>query len=294
VEFRFANEAVDAGGAHFARRRVVTSGYFQSVGIPLVAGETCRMNRDPREEFEAIVNKAFVDRFGSGRDPIGRRVILGPQETTASIKIVGVAGNAREEGYAQPIEPVVYSCGFLRWLPDSEFLIRTSGSPASVAQAAREAIHAVEPGRAVYSVQPLADVLSGTLSQQKFRTLLVGAFSVIALTLAAIGLYGVLTYMVSQRSQEFAIRLAFGASPRAIALEILRSAGAVAAAGGAVGLVLAAIASRIIGALISGVGPTDPMTYLMSAAVLLGVVVVACLSPGWRAMSVDPIDALRR
>jgi putative ABC transport system permease protein len=227
------------------------------------------------------------------RDPVGRQIILGPQESSASIKIVGVVGNAREEGYSHPIEPIVYSCGFLRWLPDSDFLIQTAGQPATLARAAREAVHAIDPGRAVYSVQPLADALSGTLSQNRFRTGLVGAFSVIALTLAAIGLYGVMTYMVSQRTREYGIRLAFGASPATIAVEIIRSASVLAVAGGAVGLMLAAMASRVLGALISGVGPTDPVTYLSAAGVLFGAALVACLSPGWRAMSVDPIEALR-
>jgi ABC-type antimicrobial peptide transport system permease subunit len=116
---------------------------------------------------------------------------------------------------------------------------------------------------------------------------------VIALTLAAIGLYGVMTYMVSQRRREFGIRLAFGASPSMIAVEILRSAGVLAVVGGAVGLLLAAVASRVLNALIAGVRPSDPATYLLAAGVLLGVALVACLSPGWRAISVDPIEALR-
>jgi putative ABC transport system permease protein len=251
------------------------------------------MNPDPREEYQAVVNKAFADRYVSGRDPVGRQIVLGPQENSSSIKIVGVAGNAREEGYVQPVEPIVYSCGFLRWLPDSDVLIQTAGQPATLARAAREAIHVIEPARAVYSVQPLADALSGTLSQHRFRTLLLGAFSVVALTLAAIGLYGVMTYMVSQRRREFGIRLAFGASPSTIAVEILRSAGLLAVAGGAVGLMLAAVASRVLTALIAGVRPTDPAAYLVAAGILFGVALIACLSPGWRGISVDPAEALR-
>jgi putative ABC transport system permease protein len=293
MEFRLVGEAADQTGAHFARRRIVTARYFQTLGLPLLAGESCRMNPDPQEEYQAVVNKAFADRYIAGRDPVGRQIILGPQENSSSIKIVGVAGNAREEGYAQPVEPIVYACGFLRWLPDSDFLIRTAGQPATLARAAREAIREIEPARAVYSVQPLADALSGTLSQHRFRTLLLGAFSVVALTLAAIGLYGVMTYMVSQRRREFGIRLAFGASPSTIAVEILRSAGLVAVAGGAVGLMLAAVASRILTALISGLRPSDPTAYLIAAGVLLGVALIACLSPGWRAISVDPAEVLR-
>jgi putative ABC transport system permease protein len=293
IEFRLAGEAADPTGAHFVRRRFVTATYFQSIGIPLLAGESCRMNPDPQEEYRAVVNKAFADRYVSGRDPVGRQIVLGPQESVSSIKIAGVSANAREEGYAQPVEPIVYACGFLRWFPDSDFLIRADAQPAALARAAREVIHGIEPDRAVYSVQPLAEALSATLSQHRFRTLLVGAFSVIALMLAAIGLYGVMSYMVSQRRREFGIRLAFGARPSTIAVEILRSAGVLAVVGGAVGLALAAVASRLLSALIAGVRPSDPTTYLFAIVGMLGVALIACLGPGWRAISVNPIDALR-
>ncbi|HEX7140332.1 MAG TPA: ABC transporter permease [Vicinamibacterales bacterium] len=293
VEFHLAGEAADQAGEHFARRRFVTATYFKTLGVPLIAGETCRMNTDPQQEFQAVVNKAFVDRYAQGREVVGRSIVLGPQENSASTRIVGVAGNVREEGYAQPVEPVVYMCGFLRWLPDSDFLIQTAGQPASLARAAREVIHHIEPSRAVYSVQPLADAFSATLSQHRLRTLLVGAFSTIALTLAAIGLWGVMTYMVSERRREFGIRLALGARPPTIAFHILRSASGIAVTGAAVGLLLAAIASRVLQALMYGVRMSDPTAYAASVGILIGVVVMACISPGWRAMSVDPIEVLR-
>ncbi len=291
-EFRLAGEPPDQTGAHFTRLRIVTAGYFRVLDIP-VAGETCRMNPDPREEFQAIVNKTFVDRYLMARDPIGRQIILRPQESSAAVKIVGVAGNAREEGYAQAVEPLVYLCGFLRWFPDSDFLIRTTGLPEGVVRQAREAIQALEPGRAVYSAQPLADALSETLSQHRFRTSLIGVFSIIALTLAAIGLYGVMSYMVSLRTREFGIRLAFGASRSTIAVEILRSAALLAAAGGAMGLVLAAVSARALTAMLSGVRAWDLTTYVFAAGLLAGVALIACLQPGWRAVSVDPTEALR-
>ena len=293
MEFRVAGEAVDQTGAHFVRRRMVTARYFQSLSIPLLAGDTCRMSSDPQEEYQAVVNKAFVDRYLVGRDPIGREIIFGPQESSASIKIVGVVGNAREEGYTQPIEPIVYACGFLRWFPDSDVLIRTDGQAAMLARAARDAIHAIEPGRAVYSAQPLTDALSATLSQHRFRTLLVSAFSALALTLATIGLYGVMIYSVSLRTREFGIRLALGSSPSTIAIEILRSAGTLAVAGGAAGLVLAVLLSRVLAAVVTGVRYVDTTAYLLATGVLFGAALIGCLGPSWRAFSVDPMDVLR-
>lgn len=293
VEFRLVGDAADQTGGHFARRRFITATYFDALGVPLLAGETCRMNTDPQQEFQAVVNKAFADHYAQGRDVVGRSIILGPQESSASTRIVGVADNIREEGYAQPVEPVVYMCGFLRWLPDSEFLIQTAGQPDSLARPAREAIHRIDPGRAVYSVQPLADALSATLSQHRLRTLLVGVFSTVALTLAAIGVWGVMAYMVSERRREFGVRLALGASPAMIAVHIIRSASSITVAGLAVGLLFAAIASRLLQALIYSVRISDPTAYAASVGILLAVVVIACISPGWRAMSVNPIEVLR-
>jgi len=293
AEFRLADEPIDPTGAHFAERRLVTAAYFHTLGIALVSGETCRMRTDPEHEYDALVNGAFLDRYAPGRNVLDRSIIFGPQESRTPIRIVGVVENAREEGYARPVEPIVYLCGFLRWLPDSDFLIRVNGEPARLARAAREAIAAIEPGRAVYAVQPLPDILSATLSQYRLRTVLLGAFSIIALTLAAVGLWGVMAYMVSQRRREFAVRLALGAQPIAIALQIARSAGMVTMAGGGVGLLTTAAALRMSRALMAGVQISDPTAYLIGVAALLGTVVVASISPGWRAMSVDPVEILR-
>jgi predicted lysophospholipase L1 biosynthesis ABC-type transport system permease subunit len=236
---------------------------------------------------------AFADRYLPGRDPVGREIVLAPQESRRAIRIVGVAANAREEGYIKAAEPIVYACGFLRWLPDSDFLIRTRGEPATLTRSVREAIRQIEPGRAVYAVQPLSEALAQTLAQRRFRALLVSAFSAIALTLAGIGLYGVLTYMVVQRSQEFGVRMALGASRTTIAGEILRSAGLLTSAGALVGLLLAALAARLLTAFMTEVPAPDPVTDMWVAGLLLGVALVACIGPGWRALSIEPIQALR-
>jgi len=251
------------------------------------------MNPDPKEEFQALVNQAFVQRYLPGRDPLGRSIMLHPQENGTAMKIVGVVANAREEGYAAEMEPIVYSCGFLRWFPDAHFLIRTERTPVTLAHAVRESIHEIDPGRAVYSLLPLSDALSETLSQQRFRAMLVSAFSAIALTLAAIGLYGVMTYMVAQRTREFGVRIALGASPAQIAREIARSAGMLIVAGGAIGILLAVLVSKLLGSQFAGIHTSDPTAYLTAAGVLIGAAIVACLVPGRRATSLSPTEALR-
>jgi predicted permease len=293
VDFRVLGEPDDPTGTHSVRKRMVTAGYFQTLEIPVLAGATCRMNTDPKEEFQALVNRAFADRYLIGRDPIGRNIVLHPQESSQSMKIVGVVENVREEGFAREVEPTVYTCGYLRWLPDSDFLVRTRIEPGTMAHVVRETIHKIEPGRAVYSVRPLADALSDTLSQQRFRSMLVGAFSFIALTLATIGLYGVMAYMVARRTREFAVRMALGATRGQIAVEIARSAGTLVITGSTVGVMFAVLVSRIISSWLTGIRVSDVIAYSSAAGVLLLAALLACVIPGRRAASINPTDALR-
>ena len=293
VDFRIVGEPADRTGMHFARRRFVTAEYFQTLGIPLSAGDTCRMNADPRHEFQALVNKVFADRYLPGREPIGRDILLRPGESGPPMRIVGVVNDAHEEGYARDIEPTVYACGYLRWLPDSDFLIRTRSQPATMARAVRESIHTIEPGRAVYSARPLADALSETLSQPRFRTMLVTAFSSIALILAAIGLYGLMAYMVVRRAREFALRMALGATRGQVAAEILRSAGTLTVTGGAIGILLAVFFSKLLSSWLAGIRVSDVIAYSSAAGVLFLAALVACFIPGRRATSINLTEALR-
>jgi predicted lysophospholipase L1 biosynthesis ABC-type transport system permease subunit len=284
--------AADAGD-RYAAGRLVTAGYFQTMGIPILSGQTCRMDPATEQEFEAVVNRAFIDRFLQGRDAVGLDITRGPATDARSIRIVGVVADTREAGYARAPEPLVYLCGLLRFWPDSEFLIQTRGAPATMARAVREAIHAIEPARAVYAVSPLTEMLSETLSEDRFRTGLISAFSAIALILAGVGVYGVTAYMVSQRIREFGIRMALGARPAQIWAEILASGGRLAVIGAAIGVILAFLASRLITTLLYGVEGFDPVAYSYAAAVLFAAALLACLVPGRRACSVDPAQVLR-
>jgi ABC-type antimicrobial peptide transport system permease subunit len=200
--------------------------------------------------------------------------------------------DAREDGHGAEPQPLIYSCGFVRYWPDSDFLIQTR-KPLALANAVREAIRTIEPSRPVYSVRPLPDALRAALSQVRFRTLVVSLFSIMAVALAAIGLYGVMAYMVSQRIREIGLRVALGARPGQVVAEILRSGGALAGAGAVAGIVLAASASRLVTALLYGVRPSDVMTYVSATGVLLVVALLACLIPSKRATSIDATEALR-
>jgi predicted permease len=292
AEFRIDGEA-EIGPKKLAISRGVTSGYFETLGIPLLAGQTCQMKTELRNEYEVLINQAFASRYFAGRNPIGHTVLQGLDARARRMEVVGVTSDVREAGYASEPEPMIYICGLLRFIPDSFFMIRTAGDPAALANSVRAAMRAAEPLRAVYAVQPLTEALSKTLAQNRFRAWLVGGFAAMAMALAAIGVYGVMAYLVTQRTHEFAIRTALGAQPARILASVLRSGAILIAAGGAAGLALAAAASRLVTALLYGVRPFDLTTYIYATGVLAGVALLACWIPSRRAISIEPTEALR-
>jgi predicted permease len=290
-EFEIAGEPSPNGTVRFATWRVVTDRYFDTVGLSILEGRTCRMSQDPKQPFEVLVNRSFAERYFDGRTAIGHILgqgILGD----LSGHIVGVVSDAREDGQAADPQPLVYACGFLLYWPDSNYLIQSS-SPAAMVQAAQKAIREVEPSKPIYAVLPLSGALHGALAQTRFRTLLVSLFSMMALVLAAVGLYGVMAYMVSQRTREIGIRVALGARTGQIVGEILRSGGTLAGLGAAAGIVLAAMISKTLASMLYGVRPSDLSTYSSAVSVLLGVALLACLIPSRRAALIDPTEALR-
>ena len=291
-EFVIAGEPAPYGALRFAGWRIVTSTYFQTVGIPILEGQTCRMSTEPQRPFEALVNRSFVDRYFHDRTALGHSITGGPQGNSIS-RIVGIVGDAREDGRGAATQPLIYACGYLRYWPDSDFLVQAR-DPAALSNAVREAVHNVEPLRPVYSVRTLTAALDDSLLQTRFRALLLTLFSLAALMLAAIGLYGVMAYMVSQRTREIGIRLALGARPRQIVGEIVRSGGILALAGAAAGILLAVAASRVLGALLYGVHSSDLVTFVSATALLLAVALLASLIPSKRATSIDPNQALRQ
>jgi putative ABC transport system permease protein len=290
-EFEIAGESSPDGALRFASWRIVTASYFETLRIPIIEGRSCRMNTDPQRPFEALVNRRFAQRYFQGRNPIGHNILGGPQGEGAA-RIVGVVADAREDGPAREPQALIYACGFLRYWADSDVLIQTR-NPMALSGAVRAAIHDIEPRRPVYSMRPLPDALRRALSQTRFQTLLLSLFSMMALALAAIGLYGVMAYMVSQRTREIGLRVALGARPGQVVGEILRSGGALAGAGAGAGIVLAAAASRLLSALLYGVRPSDMTAYLAATGVLFAAAFLACLIPGKRGASIDPTEALR-
>jgi putative ABC transport system permease protein len=286
-EFQIVGEPSPAGTVRFASWRMVTAGYFQTLQIPILSGRTCRMDTSPDRPFEALINRTFADRYFPGRDPIGHAITQGPQGNGMT-PIVGIVADVKEDGHNREAPAAIYGCGYLRFWPDSEILVKTRAPTAAL-----QAAHAIDPGSPLYGMRSLDDALSGALSQTRFRTVLVTLFSTLALTLAAIGLYGVMAYAVSQRSREIGIRLALGARRGQIVAGVVRSGAILAAFGAAAGIGIGAASAKLIGTQLYGVRPYDGVSYAGAVGALFAVAVLACLIPARRAVSIDPTETLR-
>ncbi|MBA3296484.1 MAG: ABC transporter permease [Acidobacteria bacterium] len=273
----------------------VTPGYFAALGIPLTRGRMLTDADSAQAQQVVLVNESFVRRFFPDRDPIGRRVTFGDptQKATPWQTIVGVVADTRRGGFDR--EPWAETYFPLRQSPNSRMFafLRTNGDPTALAGAAQAAVWSLDKDQAVTSVRTVAQILERTEANRRFTTLLLGVFAAVALTLAAIGVYGVLAYSTAQRTQEIGIRMALGADRRSVLRMVLAGGARIAAAGIAIGLVGALLLTRVLSGLLFGVSERDPLTFVMVAATLMIVAMAACWIPARRAVRVEPVMALR-
>lgn len=282
-------EARDAGEERMvAEARFVSPEYFGTMRIPLVDGEPCR--RQPLEATrDVMVNRAFATRYLSGWSSA---VGLNVRGITPPGRIVGVVGDARERGLDRDPGPIVYTC-FSAPNPMLHFLVRTRGEPLAVAQAVRLKIKELEPLRAVYDMAPLEERIGDAFAQYRLRMMLLGLFAITALSLACVGLYGTLSYVVNLRRREVGLRLALGAQRRDIIQQFLLQGLRVAGFACVCGLVLSMAFSRMLSSMLYGVSPSDPVTLASVIAIVLIVAALAALIPATRAALVEPMRVLR-
>lgn len=272
-------------------RRAVYN-YFAAMDIPVLRGRTFTDADGPRSSRVVVINETMARQlFGSG-DPIGRRLRLG-SPAAAPATIVGVIGDVRHAGLEAPPAAELYTY-YLQNPPVNPFLVlRTSNDPAAIVSAVRSDVQAVDKEVPVYDVRPMEQIRSDALSQRRFVLMLVGAFGVLALVMAGIGVYGVMTLMVTERHQEIGVRLALGARPPSVVRAIVSEGLGLAASGIAAGLALAVAAAPLVSAQLFGVTLLDPPTLAGVPILLLAVAAAACYVPARRAMTIDPADALR-
>ena len=284
---------------------VATPGYFRALGIPFVRGrnfsDTDRWTDDQLNSRTApdggviIVNQAFASRYFGEQDPIGRSLVLYDDQTFGWHRtIVGVVADVRSHAVAEGAAPAVFVPHAQHpdmFLPS--LVVRTSLPAASVAPALRARIERYDPRLLVQRIRPMEEVVSGALSRPRFNLLLIGSFALVGLLLAGVGIYGVVSFLVTQRTREIGIRMALGARAHDVRRLVVLDGMMPVIAGAAVGLAAAIPASRAIRSLLFGVAPFDVTSFALAPIVLVAVALAACLLPARRATRVDPLIALR-
>jgi putative ABC transport system permease protein len=287
--------AVDASNRPRAYVHRVTPGYLDTLGVSFVEGRDFTPSELSAESIAVIVSRKVAERFWPGQSAIGRRIKRGDATTEGPwLTIVGVVQDANLRGIPQ--NPTPDPDLFFPFNQRSRFfaaVIRSATDPATVATAARDALRRAEPGIAVFDVRSLESRVSAQIAPARFLSWLTGAFAVVALTLAVIGVYGMLSYWVRRRTAEIGIRTALGANRGQLLALVVRQAITMAVAGVVVGALLAAALTRLIEAQLFAVRPLDWMSFVGAAGLMLAAAIVASVSPALRALRLDPIRALR-
>ncbi|HEY9517350.1 MAG TPA: ABC transporter permease [Gemmatimonadaceae bacterium] len=268
--------------------------YFRALRIPLRSGRAFSAHDDARATRVAVINSAMARRYWAGTDPIGARITLGDPADSASWRtVVGVVGDVRQNALNDDPYPQLFLP--LAQTPQRSMLllVRTTGDPATLATPIRRAVTALDSDLPVSDVRTLDERLQQSIAQPRVSMMLLGLFALMALVLAAVGIYGVLSYTVAQRTRELGIRMALGAESNSVMRLVIRQAMAPALIGVLLGLAGAWGATRLMATLLFGVSATDPATFIMVSLFLLAVALVASWLPARRATRVDPLVALR-
>jgi putative ABC transport system permease protein len=276
-----------------ANHRVVTPGYFPAMGIPLRRGRLFTDQDREKSKMVALVDEAFVKRHFPEEEPIGRGVDIG-NGTDGFYEIVGVVGDVQTSALGEAAVPTMY-VPYKQDVFSQMWVVARAGSgdPARMTGAVRQVLRDIDPTLPAFQITPLATVVSDTVAQRRFSMMLLALFAGVALFLAAVGLYGVVSYVVSQRTREIGLRIAMGAGPGNIVRMVLGGGMKLAVIGVVIGLAGAYALSKYVETLLYEVTPWDPASYAGTAGILLAVAALACYVPARRAMRVDPLIALQ-
>jgi len=269
--------------------------FFTTMGMPIKRGRGFESGDVPSGTQVVVVNETFVKRFVPDGNAIGKRFTRGnPQDTTSVWQtIVGVVADSRRSGLTEEVRPEAYRPTTQATPRTLEVLVRTSGAPLALVPAVRQAVRELDPNMAVAGIRTVEGAMAEAVAARRFVMLLLGAFAALAVTLAAIGIYGVLAYLLGQRTRELGIRMALGADRRSILSLVFGQSMRQVLPGIAIGIAGALALTRLLGSQLFGVQPTDPLTFAAVIALLMSVALLATWVPARRSVSVSPVEALR-
>ena len=281
--------------------QIATSGYMEAIGEQLLRGRGIAESDTPDSQLVGLINDEMARRYWEGRDPIGGRFRIGRSPARPWVTVVGVVKSVRHNGITEAVKEKFYiphtqwhrSLGNANLIRSMSLVIKTEGDPAALTTSVRGVIHRIDPNLPVADVRTMDDVVGTALATPRFTSVLLSIFAGLALTLSAIGIYGVLSYLVSRRTREIGIRVAIGAGRPDVIKMVLGNGLSLALVGIGGGIVLSLGITRLLRGLLHGVTPADPMTFAVVAVLLTGVAILASTVPAWRASRVDPVLALK-
>jgi predicted permease len=241
-----------------------------------------------------VINETFANRYWPNTDPVGKRMVFGtPNERSQWITIVGVVGDMRRRGLHQGARLETFRSATQNVGRNMQLLVSTEGDPLVLAQSVRAEIRQIDPSGPVTAVTTVDDLIGESLAVRRFQASLLAFFSLLAMLLSAVGIFGLMAQVVARRTPEIGVRMALGARPQDVLKMVLRQGTGLAVAGTVVGILGALVLARGLRSTLFGIGAADPISYAGAALVMVAAVLVACGLPAWRAARVDPIVALR-
>jgi putative ABC transport system permease protein len=281
--------------------QAATPGALEALGERLVRGRMFAAHDVASAPAVALVNEAMAQKYWPGLDPVGRRVRFSGDHARPWVTVVGIIGNVRHNGVTGQVKAKYY-LPYAQFpvatgrdpIGDGTLVLRTDGDPLALAPGLRSAAAIVDRDVPVANIRPMSEVVDTALTAPRLTSQVMTGFAVVALLLSALGLFGLLVYLVAQRTQEIGIRMAIGASTGQVVRFVFTAGMRVTLVGIGVGLVMSALAVRGVSSLLYGVKPWDPVTWIVAPAMLLGVAMVACVVPALRAAAIDPLKALRQ
>ena len=281
---------------NISRVSIAEAGYFHTFRIPLVRGREFQDTDTPKSKAVVVVNQAFANKFFPGEDPIGKRINPGLGDgvvTDVKREIVGIVGDVKVGQLTRDIVPEMYLPFAQCVVVPPKLIIRTAVDPVTLISAVRGQVAQIDKNLPLYEVRTMDAVFARSAARQRFQALLVSGFAVISLLLSAIGLYGLLSYLVAQRTLEIGVRMALGAPRRNVLAMVLRRGMLLAAVGVTLGIAVSLALTNLLKGMLFGIRPLDAVTFVAVSAVLLLVCLLASSAPAYRAARLDPVKTLR-